>query len=100
VDAGSWLTVLIASLIGTGGATFVGAAIKGYLTLRAGARAREREVYADLRNELAEARDSLRWAEADRDFWRMLANRWGGQLARAGIDPKPSDPIPPSEVED
>lgn len=84
------LTTLITVLIGAGGATFVGALVRGWGTLRTGVRARERETLAELvrsRNE----------AEADRDFWRDVAGGYRWQLRAAGIEPLPADPVQPSE---
>ena len=84
------LTALITALIGAGGATFVGSLIRGWGSLRTGARARERETLAELirsRNE----------AEADRDFWRDTAAGYRWQLRQAGIAPVPADPVQPSE---
>lgn len=84
------LTALITALIGAGGATFVGSLIRGWSSLRTGARARERETLAELihsRNE----------AEADRDFWRDVAAGYRWQLRAGGIDPVPANPVQPSE---
>lgn len=84
------LTLLITALISAGGATWLGSVIRGLGSLRAGARARERETLAELirsRNE----------AEADRDFWRDVAAGYRWQLRGAGVEPAPADPVQPSE---
>jgi hypothetical protein len=47
------LTALVTALIGAGGATFVATLLKGWSSLRSGARALEREAVADI----ARARD-------------------------------------------
>lgn len=84
------LTVLITALISAGGVSFVGAMVRGWGTLRSGARARERETVA----ELVQSRN---WAEADRDFWRDVAGGYRWQLRVAGIEPDPAQPVQPSE---
>lgn len=95
---GDTLNVLIAGLLGGGGVAFVGALAKGWGTLRAGARARERDAIADLKRDRDEAEDRQREAENDRDYWRRVANRYYGQLERLGVEPNPANPIPPSEL--
>lgn len=91
-----WLTGVVTLLLGAGGATFVTTVVRGWGTLRSGARAREREAVDDLGRWRDESDERRRLAEADRDFWRQLAARRAAQLARAGID-IPDDPLPPSE---
>lgn len=84
------LTALITALIGAGGATFIGSLIRGWGSLRTGARAREKETLSELirsRNE----------AEADRDFWRDVAGGYRFQLRQSGVAPQPADPLQPSE---
>lgn len=91
------LTALITALIGAGGATFVGTLLKGWGSLRSGARAREREAVSDLARARDEAEDRCREAVADRDYWRGIAARYAYQMMRAGKTPSPPDPVPPSE---
>jgi len=63
---------------------------EGLGSLRAGARARERETLA----ELIRSRND---AEADRDFWRDTAAGYRWQLRDAGVEPDPAKPVQPSE---
>lgn len=84
------LTILITALISAGGATFVGSVAKGWGSLRAGARARERETLT----ELIRSRNA---AEADRDYWRDVAGGYRWQLRLVGVEPDPAKPIQPSE---
>lgn len=83
-------TVLITALISAGGVSFLGAAFRGWGTLRAGARARERETVAEMIR-------SRNLAEADRDYWRDVAGGYRWQLRDAGIAPDPATPVQPSE---
>lgn len=85
-----FLTLLITALISAGGATFLGSVVKGWGSLRSGARARERETLA----ELIRSRND---AEADRDFWRDTAAGYRWQLRDAGVEPDPATPVQPSE---
>lgn len=91
------IQVLITALLGGGLVTTVGALARGWRSLRQGARAREREGVADLARWRDEADEARRVAERDRDYWRWVAGRYGYQLFRAGVDPVPADPVPPSE---
>ena len=92
-----WLTTVIGLLLGGGGVAFLTTVIRGWSTIRSGAHAREREAIDDLGRMRDDLDERLRWAERDRDYWRQVAARYSGQLARAGIDPVPPDPVPPSE---
>lgn len=94
---GGWLNTLIGALLGSSGVAFVGALVKGWLSVRKGARAFEREAVADIARRRDELDDRLRQSEADRDYWRRVANRYYGQLERLGVEPIPADPVPPSE---
>lgn len=87
---GDLLPVLITALISAGGATWLGSVIRGLGSLRAGARARERETLS----ELIRSRNA---AEADRDFWRDVAGDYRWQLRVAGVAPVPANPVQPSE---
>jgi hypothetical protein len=81
---------IIIALLSVGGAAVVRNFFTGVKTLRGGAHARERQALADL----VRQRDD---AEADRDFWRRTAGRYAWQLERAGHEPDPVSPVPPSE---
>jgi hypothetical protein len=81
---------IIIALLSVGGAAVVRNFFTGVKTLRGGAHARERQALADL----VRQRDD---AEADRDFWRRSTGRYMYQLERAGIEPDPANPKPPSE---
>jgi hypothetical protein len=91
------LTLLITTLIGAGGATFVATLIKGWSSLRSGARSLEKEAVADLARARDEAEDRCRKAVRDGEFWRSTAGSYAYQLIRAGKTPDPPDPVPPSE---
>jgi hypothetical protein len=97
VDQRQFVAALIAAVLSTGGAAFLKQLTKGWSSLRSGARAREREVVTDLARSRDEAEDRCRLAERDAGYWQRIANRYAGQLLRAGIDPDPPDPLPPSE---
>lgn len=84
------VVAVIVALLSVGGAASVRTFFTGIKTLRSGGRAREREALADL----VRQRDD---AEADRDFWRRTAGRYAWQLERAGHEPDPASPTPPSE---
>lgn len=96
MDSGA-LTTIITVLLSAGGATFFANLVRGWGTIKSGARAREREAVDDLARWRDELDERARNAEADRDFWRNVAARYSGQLARAGIEPVPADPVPPTE---
>ena len=92
-----WLTTVIGLLLGGGGAMFLTTSIRGWSTIRSGAYAREREASDRLGTQLRESEERVAIVARDRDHWRNVAMRYSGQLVRAGIEPVPSDPIPPSE---
>lgn len=91
------LTTIITVVLGGGGIAALQAAIRGWSSLRAGARAREREAVDDLAAARDAAADRAAAAERDRDFWRVTSARYAAQLLRAGHEPVPPDPVPPSE---
>lgn len=93
------IQTIVSVLLGGGALATLTAAFKGLGALRSGARAREREAVDDLgkwRDDLDNAR---RRAERDRDYWHRIASRYAAQLTRAGAEPIPADPVPPSELE-
>lgn len=90
-------TAVITFLLGGGAATAISALFKGWVSLRSGARAHEREAVADLARARDDADERCRVATADADFWHAIAGRYLFQLVRAGVDPVPPDPVPPSE---
>lgn len=92
-----WLTTVIGLLLGTGGVAFFTTVIRGWSSIRSGAHAREREAIDDLGRMRDDLDQRLRIADRDRDYWRWVAMRYGGQLVRHGFDPVPADPVPPSE---
>lgn len=98
-DGTSLVPVVITALLGGGGAVFLGALIKGWADLRAGARARERETVTDLAAARDDAETRRSSAERDRDYWRSIAGRYGYQLRQAGVKPDPETPEPPSDKE-
>jgi hypothetical protein len=84
------IVAIIVALLSVGGAAWLRTLFTGVKTLRTGARAREREALADL----IQRRED---AERDRDYWRRICGGYAWQLERAGIEPKPANPVPPSE---
>lgn len=93
----AWLPVVVTALLSAGGAAFLGSVVKGWTTLRTGARARERETITDLGADRDRAVEGERVALADARFWQRIAGRYGYQLVQAGINPDPEVPEPPSE---
>lgn len=97
MDTRQFIVALVASILSVGGAAFVKQLLKGWNSLRTGARAREREVVADLAKGRDDAEERCRLAERDAGYWQRIANRYAGQLLRNNIEPDPPNPIPPSE---
>src|SRR4051812_25902379 len=93
----TWLPVIVAALMSAGGATFLGSLVRGYSSLRSGARARERETVQDLAQARDEAIGRERAELADSRFWQGVAAKYAYQLRLAGINPDPEQPEPPSE---
>lgn len=83
------LPPLVTMLLSAGGATFLVTMVNSLVTLRAGARARERDIRQ-------EALDNERLARADARFWESVAGRYAFQLTEKGLIPDPEDPVPPS----
>lgn len=92
-----WITAILAILLGTGGIGSLVSTARGINSLRTGVRARQREAITDLARSRDQADERAHWAEMDRDYWRAIAARYAYQLIRAGQDPVPADPAPPSE---
>ncbi|MEU0081354.1 hypothetical protein ABZY58_25930 [Micromonospora tulbaghiae] len=90
------ITAVIAALLGGGGLAFIQALFSGVTSLRQGARAHERESVQDLARARDKADERAASAEADRDYWRRIAGGYAYQLTRAGVEPVPADPVPPS----
>lgn len=85
------LVTALFAFITTGGlAALVTTVIKAFRARREGVRALEREAIGDL------GRDR-RLARADARFWSGVAGSYARQLRTAGVEPEPSNPIPPSE---
>ncbi|MET7949209.1 hypothetical protein [Micromonospora sp. NPDC005324] len=91
------VTALIGLVLGGGGIAFLQSLFSGVGSLRAGARAHERESVQDLARARDKADERAASAERDRDYWRRTAGGYAYQLTRAGVDPSPPDPVPPSE---
>ncbi|MFI7072039.1 hypothetical protein [Micromonospora sediminicola] len=90
------ITAAIGLLLGSGGLAFIRAVFSGIGSLRKGARAHERESVQDLARARDKADERAASAEADRDYWRRIAGGYAYQLTRAGVEPVPADPVPPS----
>lgn len=88
---------IISFIIGGGLATLVGTAFKGISALRKGVHAEEREAAAELGEARRVAVRERRIAEVDAVFWMRISARYAAQLERAGIEPNPPNPVPPSE---
>lgn len=93
----TWLPIVVAALMSAGGATFLGSLVRGWSTLKSGARARERETVQDLAKSRDDAVDRERKELADSRYWQAIAAKYGFQLRKAGINPDPENPEPPSE---
>lgn len=91
---------IVGGLLTAGAGAFIAAVVRGISDMRAGARAGQREVVADLMDWRDDLERKLRNAAADRDFWRGLAAERGYELRNAGIEPRTTDPVPPSERPD
>lgn len=90
------LPTIVGLLLSAGGGAFLVSLVRSWSDLRAGARAGQREVVKDLMAWRDDLDEKLRVAYADRDYWRDLAARRGGQLRQAGIVPDDPSPVPPS----
>lgn len=91
------VTAVIGLVLGGGGLAFLQSLFSGIGSLRAGARAHERESVQDLARARDEADARAASAERDRDYWRRIAGGYAYQLTRGGLEPSPADPVPPSE---
>lgn len=91
------LSTLVGMLLGTGGTLFITAVFKGVTSLRSGARAREKEAVDDLGRWRDDLDKRARTAERDRDYYRLVCARYAEQMIRAGMNPNPPEPVPPSE---
>lgn len=104
-ESGAGAVVAIISLVlGAGGVALIRTLLNGVSTLKKGAIAREREAVdavgrarddADRGRDAAEKRSRL--DARDRDYWHRIAAGYAAQLIRAGYEPMPAEPIPPSE---
>lgn len=92
------ISTLITFLVGGGLATLVTQIVRGWSSLRTGARASVREVVKDLAAARDEAEDRRGIAQRDCDYWQGVAAGYGYQLRAAGKLPDPVNPIPPSMV--
>lgn len=90
---------IITFVVGGGLAALITAVVRGYRSVRAGARASTREVVKDLvaDRDAAEARTAR--TQRDRDYWRSVAGDYGYQLRSAGLVPDPERPRSPTERE-
>lgn len=87
---------IITLILGGAGVTLITTAVWAFNTLRTGARARAREILADLEAARDAAEDRARVKTVEAVFWQGIAGMYGYQLRRAGLDPEPSNPRPPS----
>ncbi len=85
------------ALVAIAGTTFLTQIIRGYLSLRTGARANTREVVKDLAAARDDEESRHTITQRDRDFWRNVAGAYAYQMRRAGLVPDPAEPVPPSE---
>jgi len=90
MDAGQLLTLLL----GGGGVAFVTAVFQGYRSLRAGARAHEKEAVKDIADARAAAEDSLEYSRLELSWWQRWAGMLEYALARNGIEQPPRPPYP------
>ena len=91
-------TAIVTVIVGAGGATFIGAAVKAVRDVRQGARTRDRDTVGSLREQRDEAERRDREKQADIDYYVRVIGRLSFQLHRAGIEPATGADglIPPS----
>lgn len=88
---------IIAALLSVGAAAVIWTVARAWIALRQGAAGREKDAWKQIRDHNAYLDDTRRAAEADRDYYHSICNRYYGQLARAGLEPDPKVLQPPSE---
>lgn len=91
---------IMAAVLSAGGVTFLTTLFQGVRSMRAGARAAQKEAIEDLRGWQARTDVQLQDCRADIDYWRDLAAERGSQLRLAGLVPADPTPIPPSRRKD
>jgi hypothetical protein len=97
VSTREFVVAVITAILSTGGASFVRNLVKGWSTVRSGARVREREAFDDIASARDDAEDRCRAAERRAGHWQRMAYGYLGQLLAARIEPNPTDPTPPWE---
>lgn len=85
-------------IVGGGLVTFITQVVRGWSSLRSGARANTREVIKDLAAARDESEDREADVRQDKDYWRNTAGGYAYQLRSAGLIPEPQNPRSPSEV--
>jgi hypothetical protein len=90
-------TALITFIVGGGLAALITQSIKGFGSIRAGARSSTREVIKDLAAARDESEDRESVQRTDANFWRGIAGDYAFQLRSKGHAPVPAEPRAPSE---
>jgi hypothetical protein len=88
---------LLTFIVGGGLVTLITQLVRGWRSLKTGARASTREVVKDLAAARDEAEDREAEVRLDKDYWRAVAGDYGYQLRARGITPNPPEPRSPSE---
>lgn len=96
-DGSGQTSAVIAALLSVGTAGVIWTLVRGWLALRAGAAGREKDAWQQIKDHNRYLDDTRRAAEADRDYYHTVCNRYFGQLTRAGLDPDPRSLKPPSD---
>lgn len=88
---------LLTLIISAGGAAFLTQLVRGWISLRSGARASTREVIRDLAAARDEAEEREGILRRDLEYYRSVAGTYEYQLRSNGIEPRPPHPSSPSE---
>lgn len=96
---GGGLSSVLTALLSVGAAGVIWTLVKGWLALRGGAAGRESDAWKQIKDHNRYLDDMRRVAEADRDYYHSVCNRYYGQLVRHGLDPDPKSLRPPSDKE-
>lgn len=92
------LKAVLTFIVSAGSSALVTQLVRGWMSLRTGARASNREVIKDLAAARDDAEDrAAKWLR-DKDYWRSVAGDYSFQLRNHGLVPQPPQPVSPSEL--
>lgn len=92
----SVVSIVIAVVTSGALATLMTQLVRGWGSLKKGARASTRAVINDMAEDRQSAEDRLEHMTRVAEHWRALAGNYNYQLRANGITPDPENPIPPS----